>query len=421
MTASVATPSWYRRAGHGSLAENFSGRDNSIGLIRLVLALAVVVSHANPVGFGTGDPGAANQGVSVGGMAVDGFFVLSGFLIVRSALRLHIGRYLWARALRILPGLWLCLVFTALVVAPLLALHLHGGRLPGGFWHGPGGPFRYIRENMWTGLRQLDISDTLTRAEAAGTAHNPAFDGALWTLAYEATCYLVVAAFAVAAVLRKVPALVAVLAAGLWGSILWDLWSSPRGRYAVEPLDGHYLNLPLLGHHMGSLAVSYLVYLGFPFAIGALFQLYIKRLPINDVLGVGGFAVFALSLEFGGYYAFGVPALAYGLIWFAVRSPKPLRKVGRKRDLSYGVYIYGFVVEQVLVVYGVAAKGYWVYLPAALAGSALLALISWYAIEKPALMLKDWTPRIPRRKRTPPEEQEPSGPPHTEVAAASAS
>lgn len=421
MSDTVAISSWFKRAGHGSLADNFRGRDNSIGLIRLLLALSVVVSHANPVGFGTGDPGAAKQGVSVGGMAVDGFFVLSGFLITRSAMRLNLGRYLWARALRILPGLWLCLVFTALLAAPVLAMHLNGGRLPAGFWHASGSPLDYVKSNMWTGLRQLDVSGVLTHAVATGSARNPAFDGALWTLAYEATCYLVVGALAVTAVLKRVPLIVVALTAALWLFILRDLWLAPHGLYAVQPAGSHYIKLPLIGHHMGSLALSFLIYLGFPFAIGALFQLYIKKLPINDVLGIAGFAVFALSLIFGGYYAFGVPALAYGLIWFAVRSPRPLRKVGRNRDLSYGIYIYGFVVEQALVVFGVAAKGYWVYLPLAMAGTALLALISWYAIEKPALLLKDWKPRFPGRKRTPPEDQESSRPPQTEVAATSAS
>lgn len=421
MALKLTIPSWYRRAGHGSLADNFSGRNNSIGLIRLVLALSVVVSHANPVGFGTGDPGAANQGVSVGAMAVTGFFVLSGFLITRSAMRLNLGRYLWARALRILPGLWLCLLITAFVVAPLLAMHQHGGVLPHGFWRAAGdSPFRYVRVNMWTGLLQFDVSGVLSHALATGTAHNPAFDGALWTLAYEATCYLVVGGLAVTAVLRRAPRLVLAIAVLLWFCMLQDLWHA-HTLYAVQNLHASYLTIPFFGHHIGSLSTSYLIYLGLPFALGAVFQLYIKKLPINDVLGIAGFAVFFLSLFFGGYFAFGVPALAYALMWFSVRSPLVLRKVGRKRDLSYGIYIYGFVVEQVLVVLGVAAKGYWTYLSAAIAGTVLISLLSWYAIEKPALLLKDWTPRFRKRDSAPAEDQgqdqESALPPHAEVAA----
>ena len=393
-------PSWYTRAGHGSLADNFSGRNNTIGLIRLVAALLVVVSHASPVGFGYLDPGAMRQGVAMGGMAVVAFFTLSGFLITRSALRLRLGRYLWARALRILPGLWLCVVITAFIVAPLLAMYQHGGHLPGGFWHAKGdSPFRYVEKNMWTSLGQFDVSGVLSHAIKAGSAHNGAFDGALWTLAYEATCYLVVGVLAVTAVLKRSPLFLVALALLFWICILQDLW---RGHGLIVPqnLHGTYLVIPYLGHYMGGVDTSYLIYLGFPFTLGALCQLYINRIPINDVLGYASMAVFTLTLFVGGYFAFGIPALAYALIWLSVRLPRTLQKVGRKRDLSYGLYIYGFVWEQVLAVLHVNNHGYWVYMPTAVAGSAVLALFSWYVIEHPALKLKDWSPGFTRFRRT---------------------
>jgi peptidoglycan/LPS O-acetylase OafA/YrhL len=386
---------WYGRADRGTLADNFSGRDNSIGLIRLILALSVVVSHANPVGFGTNDPGSLRQGISLGGMAVDGFFVLSGFLITRSALRLNIGRYVWARALRILPGLWLCLVITALVVAPVLAVHEFGS-LPHHFWSGPGSARAYIERNMWTGLVQEDIGGTLTHAVATGSAYNGAFDGALWTLAYEATCYMIIGVLAVTAVLRRAPRFMLAIALMLWFVMLRSIWNN-HSLYAPQNVNGIALHVPFVAHRIGDLGSAYLIYLGLPFAIGAVFQLYITRLRINDVLGPFCLLLFLATLFGGAYYAVGIPALAYGLMWFAVRAPKPLRKVGRKRDLSYGVYIYGFVVEQILVVYGLNKHGYVPYLAAALAGSMALAAISWYAIEQPALKLKDWRPRLPRR------------------------
>lgn len=388
---------WYRNADRGTLADNFSGRDNSIGLIRLILALAVLVSHANPVGFGTPDPGSLRNGISLGGLSVDGFFVLSGFLITRSALRLSLGRYLWARALRILPGLWLCLVVTALVIAPILAVHEFGA-LPHHFWNGSDSARSYVEKNMWTGLVQLDIGGTLTHAVAVGTAHNGAFDGSLWTLAYEATCYLVIAALAVTAVLRRAPRFMIAITLLLWFVMLRSIWNN-HSLAAPQNINGIALYVPFVSHRMGALGSSYLIYLALPFAIGSLFQLYITRVRINDVLGPFCLLVFAATLWVGAYYAVGVPALAYGLMWFAVRSPKPLRKVGRKRDLSYGVYIYAFVVEQILVVYGVNKHGYVLYLAAAFAGTVVLATLSWYAIEAPALKLKDWQPKLPRRLR----------------------
>ena len=73
---------------------------------------------------------------NIGTLAVFGFFVLSGLLITRSARRAGVGRYCWHRALRIFPGLWVCLLVTAFVVAPLVALREHGTL--DGFWTGTG-------------------------------------------------------------------------------------------------------------------------------------------------------------------------------------------------------------------------------------------------------------------------------------------
>ena len=393
-------PAWFRQAGHGTLAETFTGTDNGIGLIRLVLAFAVVVSHASPVGFGVNDPGAMRQGQSVGGMAVDGFFVLSGFLITRSAMRQGLGRFLWSRALRILPGLWLCLLVTAFVAAPLLAWHLDGGRLPAGFWQGGRSPLHYVTANLWVVVRQYDISHVLGGAVGRGVAHNGAFNGSLWTLVFEVICYLAVGLLAFTAVLRKTPRLVLVVAVLLWLAVFQDLYHAAHSLVAAPSELQYSLDVPFVGQYRSGLDLTWLVYLGLPFALGSTLQLYARRVPVNDLLGLAAVGVFTLSLFVGGYFIFGIPALAYSLLWFSVRAPRPLRKVGRKRDISYGVYIYGFVVEQVLTVYGVAAHGYWVYLPCALLGSALLGLASWYAIERPALRLKGWTPQFRIRDST---------------------
>jgi len=65
-------------------------------------------------------------------------------LITRSARRTGIGRYAWHPAC-VSPGLWVCLLVSALVVAPLMTLHELGTLR--GFWSEPGGPFGYLRHN----------------------------------------------------------------------------------------------------------------------------------------------------------------------------------------------------------------------------------------------------------------------------------
>jgi peptidoglycan/LPS O-acetylase OafA/YrhL len=66
----------------------------------------------------------------------------------------------------------------------------------------------------------------------------------------------------------------------------------------------------------------------------------------------------------------------------------PLRGFDRRLDLSYGLYIYAFPVQQLLALYGVGALGFAPYFLSALAIAGALAAASWFAIEKPSLSLK---------------------------------
>src|SRR4051794_3232377 len=99
-----------------------------------MFAFFVLLSHTYPLGYGRADPGdgVTNGQAELGAIGITGFFVISGFLITRSGLRFGLGRFLWHRALRILPGLWVCLVVTAFLIAPVAAL-IERGNLTGFF------------------------------------------------------------------------------------------------------------------------------------------------------------------------------------------------------------------------------------------------------------------------------------------------
>ena len=97
-----------------------AGRRNAYGLIRFLLASLVIVDHAFPLGGFGPDPFwrfTRNQ-ESLGGLAVAGFFVVSGFLIARSAMATDLVGFLWRRVLRIFPAFWLVLVVSAVGVGP---------------------------------------------------------------------------------------------------------------------------------------------------------------------------------------------------------------------------------------------------------------------------------------------------------------
>ena len=101
-----------------SVADGLAGPHNNFGLLRLVLALAVVVSHASSVVDGRveDEPLFGSTGFTLGEHAVNGFFAISGFLVTMSFVRRGWRDYLLARVLRIAPGL----IAATLVVALLL-------------------------------------------------------------------------------------------------------------------------------------------------------------------------------------------------------------------------------------------------------------------------------------------------------------
>ncbi|BFV58781.1 acyltransferase [Kitasatospora sp. CMC57] len=357
------------------------GRENGFGLLRLVLALSVIFAHAMPLGFGSHDLGfpESRGQTNLGAIAVNGFFVLSGLLITRSGMRLDTGRFLWNRAIRILPAFWVCLLLTAFVVAPLVARHQ--GRLDG-FWAHPEGPWQYLKANWGLGIDQWGISGLLD--------HNPhpgAFNGSVWSLAYEVFCYFVVAALAAIGVLRRRTRwAVAVMVAGLYAflvSIAVDFEHLRAPQYPPTGLPGW--RLPLLG----GLSLDMLVPLVFMFGLGALAELYKDRLRINAVAAVVALALFVGTARYGAFTVVGLPAFAYLLIWLAARMPRPLTKVGTKVDLSYGVYIYAFPIQQVLTLLAVNRHGYTVYTGLSVLLSVVAALFSWFLVEKPALRLKN--------------------------------
>ncbi|POX45314.1 acyltransferase [Streptomyces sp. Ru71] len=387
------------RWSHGTVAERLAGRHNSLGLLRLCLALAVVVSHARILGYGGKEYLRYFSGgqTDLGKLAVYGFFVLSGILVTRSGARLGVGRFLWHRALRILPGFWVCLGLTAFVAAPFLYWRLHS-TLDG--FNGPHGPLDYLRANWAVTTNQPDIARIMADGQSRERIHAGAFNGALWSLRYEVMCYLGVAVLAVTGILARARRAVLVITLVLGWLVIRHASHDAHwaGQYASHYL--HDVQLPVVGH----LSPTFLIYLGFAFALGALIEVAGHRIPVSDPLGVASLVVLAGSLHYGYLFTVGIPAFAYLLVWLAVRLPAPLHRVGARNDYSYGIYIYGFPVQQTLALLGCTRWGLAAYLALTLALTLLLAVASWHLVERPALRLKDLgkgTPSRPVQKHVP--------------------
>jgi peptidoglycan/LPS O-acetylase OafA/YrhL len=101
-----------------SIGEAFSPRHNSLNFLRLAFCLTVIVSHAITLG-GFGSEWILGDRTTIAVPALYGFFCLSGFLIAGSATKNRVGRYLWQRFLRIMPGYWVCIVVTSFIIGSI--------------------------------------------------------------------------------------------------------------------------------------------------------------------------------------------------------------------------------------------------------------------------------------------------------------
>ena len=99
------------------------------------------------------------------------------------------------------------------------------------------------------------------------------------------------------------------------------------------------------------------------------------------------YTLIALFPVFGGFL----------VIFLALRYAPPLRFLSRWGDLSYGIYIWGWPVEQLVMRAGGGRLAWWELFLVSLAVAGALAFLSWHLVEKHALRLKTWRrDRVPR-------------------------
>lgn len=358
-----------------SLAAAFDPRSNSIGFLRWLLAFAVIFSHAGPIAgfYGGRDLGTQwSDEQSLGGVAVSGFFFMSGFLITRSKMgRTSTPRFFWHRVLRIYPGWFLALLITAFVFAPL-AWYREAGTWDG-FWNATEqSPWTYFSNNFTLILNQLNIAGMGTSIPQY--AHGiQDWNGSAWTLAFEFGAYILVGALGVFGALAN--RMVGGLIAGAIIALAALQWLGVGNLVGLSSIFGDFRVLLLMA----------------PFAWGILFCLFADRIPIDDRLAAACLVVALYTYARGGWLVFGLYAFCYFLMWFAVRVP--IRHWDRHGDFSYGIYIIGWPLMAFVTYFGLQQAGLVVYHVVVIVGCHVYAYLSWHLIERPAMSLKNWSPR----------------------------
>ncbi|NID15762.1 acyltransferase family protein [Luteibacter yeojuensis] len=334
-------------------------RENNFDAVRLLAAATVIFGHAHPL---SQTAGPALLGNSVQALAVKIFFVISGYLICTSwILDPRPTHYLRKRALRIFPALFAICVLTVFIAGPLMTTLSLGEYF--GFRH----TYSYFHNVL---LRPVyDLPGLF-----ANNAYPIAVNGSLWSLPIEFSMYLLLPVLLVAGRLINKKVVIVLATALLCALNLNFVRISPPQAHPVFYGSDLISALDVAPYFLIGATIKICNLDRFLDPVMALFLAILVALIPPAAAATSELALFLL--------------LPYCTLSLAMSSHRFLSKAGRFGDFSYGLYLYGFLVQQSVNHFTqntlTALQNALVSLPIALA----LAALSWHYIEKPMLSLK---------------------------------
>lgn len=341
------------------------GRKNNFDLLRFIAATFVVFSHSFLLTgtYSAGPYAHVMQKFDLGGFGVDVFFAISGFLITKSMLRQPtLNGFVWARFLRIFPGLFGTAIFCALIIGPIcttLSLKDY-----------------FSNKTVYAFIYQLTTLHSYSNYLPATFEQNPypgSVNSPMWTLPAELLMYLGVLLCGVLLLIWKryfktlIMTLPALFIVGLYFK------------------DMHYsADYMIFVHSFATI-----------FLLGAVCYLLSNKMVLCLPILLGLFAVWLILSNFKipvffyprlVVYAFYV-LLVYGILFFAYHPKLQVKSFHKLGDYSYGLYIYAFPIQQ-LMVSKAGLLNPFVHFICTFPLALVVAALSWHFIEKPILSLK---------------------------------
>jgi peptidoglycan/LPS O-acetylase OafA/YrhL len=331
---------------------------NSLDLLRLVAAGLVLFSHQHIL---IGQPEPSFFGLQTfGGAGVTIFFFLSGALVWSSWARdSNIKRFFARRLLRILPGLWVVVFLTMFLLGPLVTTNSLTS-------------YFFSPET----LRYVSTAFLAVRHQLPGVfANNPypfAVNGSLWTLPLEFFCYFTVCILGSVKVLTSRARISISLLIIVVISIFAPLVVSSHFNIHFEMIIVFWAG------------VLYAEFFLLP-------ETQFRWSKSNLVLAGAAFVFFAFIVPRGTEQA-SMLVFSACLVHMALKMPIGSKLTDRLGDLSYGLYIFAFPVQQLLVQWTLGAGwSFGALLSITLLITVGLAFASWHLVEKPVLRFK---PRV---------------------------
>ena len=331
----------------GSRKNNFTG-------IRILFAWLVLYGHSYAIQKTVGIRDPLNilfQGsVWIGEIAVNGFFAISGFLVAASFINRGLKDYAISRILRIIPALFLCVLLTVFFLGPIFTnLSLREFFLNSQTYAYLSNGFAIFKvEWILPGVFEDNI--------------RPAVNGSLWSLPVEARCYLILAVIGFFGLLKdRTLANLCIISVFLFGVIFFS-------------------EIPLIGGNSKWARPS--MY----FLIGVFFFINRDRVILDHRLAF--LAVILIFSSFGEeWFLYVFPLSFVYLIFYTAYATKYINFDKKIGDISYGIYIYAWPVQQIVADIFPQFTPSWNTIISSLMVIPT-AFISWRYIEKPILGYK---------------------------------
>lgn len=349
-----------------TLADVIDGRSNNFDLIRLGAALAVMFGHSFWIqpAMGRVEPILAHTGLEYSGsLAVYTFFLISGMLVTASYVRQKSAlKFTVLRAARIYPALFVCVLLSAYALYPLLSTRGVTASLASReAWDYFAKNVALFRGTVWT------LPGLFENAALKGVVN-----GSLWTLPLEVKCYILVFGLGVLGLLRWRLAIIA-------GSLL-----AFAGMYYLVSHGSPYEFI----RQIANKPTGYSFYPACFFLFGMILYALRQYVPIKSLAWVVVAVIYALLRHTPAAQAMFYVVVVYGIVCLA--AAPGLHRFHLKDDLSYGVYLWAFPMQQIVASIWPTGDNL-TCLMLSVPMTLVLAFLSWHAIEKPCMRLaRSW-------------------------------
>ena len=356
-----------------TMSELATHRDNNFNLLRFIAATLVILGHSYPLsGHPIGDIASLGS-LDITRIAVDVFFVISGFLVTASLFsRKNIMTFCLSRFLRIFPALIVVLLLTVLVLGPYFtSLTLSDYLQHPDTWH-------YLLTNGLLYETQFTLPGVFEKLP-----HPNDVNSSLWTLPYEIKMYLILTLLGCLSYTgprwlseKGLAYLLTFIAISATAALVFTI-QLPRKSVETSTMDNfRFLSLFFIGSSMYIWREKLRLHVAIAIFMLALMFLFQQKIIYPPL--IKPYKAFLVS-----YSLF----IAYIVIYAAYFSNSFIQRFNRFGDYSYGIYIYAFPIQQSICAL-IEPKSPWLLFITAFPITLLFAIASWHYVEKPMLKFK---------------------------------